>query len=93
MVKKSFGLDLMNLRNIDLKISLWSADSAPQVHLGQLSINDSYTHWVGEHDGKNGIDLTPVLFKIWLLEEGYVLAKKYIDTLKKYFRVSLIGSD
>ena len=52
------------------------------MRLGHLSINDSYTPWISEHDGKNRIDLTPVLFKIWLLEEGYVLAKKYIDTLK-----------
>ena len=61
------------------------------MRLGHLSINDSYTPWISEHDGKNRIDLTPVLFKIWLLEEGYVLAKKYIDTLKVKVHFGLRG--
>ena len=65
-----------------MKIQSSAADSAAQVHGGQLSLTFLYTIWVDKHAGKNRISLTSAVQKIWLKEGGHVSAKKYIDTLK-----------
>ena len=54
-----------------------------QVHGGQLSLTFLYTPWVDKHAGKNRINLLSAVRKISLKEGGHVLAKKYIDTLKR----------
>ena len=70
------------MRKIVFKIQSSAADSAVQVHRGQLSITFLYTIWVSKHNGKNRISLISAVQKIQLKEGGYVLAKKWIDTLK-----------
>ena len=65
-----------------MKIQSSAADCAVQVHGGQLSLTFSYTIWVDQHASLNRIYLKSAVRKICLTEEGYVLAKKYIDTLK-----------
>ena len=55
-----------------------------QVHGGQLSLTFLYTPWVDKHAGKNRINLLSAVRKISLKEGGHVLAKKYIDTLKRF---------
>ena len=65
-----------------MKIQSSAADSAVQVHGGQLSLTFLYTPWVDKHAGKNRINLLSAVRKIQLKEGGHVLAKKYIDTLK-----------
>ena len=60
---------------------------ALQVHLGQLSTNDSYSLWVSEHDGENRIELLSVVFKFHLREGGQVLAKIDVDTLNGLFLI------
>ena len=67
-----------------MKIQSSAADSAAQVHGGQLSLTFLYTIWVDKHAGKNRISLTSAVQNIWLKEGGHVLAKKYIDTLKDF---------
>ena len=56
IVKKLDGLDLVNLRNISFSNSLWSSDTAPQVHLDQLSSNDSYSPRVSKYDGEERME-------------------------------------
>ena len=65
-----------------MKIQSSAADSAVQVHGGQLSLTFLYTIWVDKHAGKKRINVESAVGKIWLKEGGYVLAKKWIDTLK-----------
>ena len=57
---------------------------------GQLSITFLYTIWVSKHNGKNRISLISAVQKIQLKEGGYVLAKKWIDTLKWIFLFDII---
>ena len=82
IVKKSDGLDLVNLRNISFSNSLWSADTVPQVHLGQLSSNDSYSPRVSKYDGEERMELPSSVLKLYIRERGYVLVKIGRDTLK-----------
>ena len=83
IVKKLDGLDLVNLRNISFSNSLWSSDTAPQVHLDQLSSNDSYSPRVSKYDGEERMELPSSVLKLYIRERGYVLVKIGRDTLNK----------